>query len=214
MAVEVILLERIENLGQMGDVVKVRPGFARNFLLPQQKALRANKANRALYEAQRAQLEAENLKRRQEAEQVSGKIEGLQVTVIRQAGDNGQLYGSVTGRDIADAVTVSGATIGRSQVILDRPIKMLGLHPVRVRLHPEVAVEVSINVARSEAEAELQAKAGRFVSSDEQQAAEEAAEAELEAAAEEAAAAAEAAEREAAGETADEADEDSEERSA
>ncbi|SMF76416.1 large subunit ribosomal protein L9 [Tistlia consotensis] len=195
MAVEVILLERIENLGQMGDVVKVRPGFARNYLLPKQKALRANKANRELFETQRAQLEAENLERRQEAEQVSGKIEGLQVTVIRQAGDNGQLYGSVNARDVAEAVTGGGATIGRGQVVLEKPIKTLGLHPVRIRLHPEVSVSVTVNVARSEAEAELQAKAGRFVSSDEQQAAEEAAEAELEAAAlaaEEAEAAAEA----------------------
>ncbi|MEX0759509.1 MAG: 50S ribosomal protein L9 [Tistlia sp.] len=187
MAVEVILLERIENLGQMGDVVKVRPGFARNFLLPQQKALRANKANRELFEQQRTQLEAENLTRRAEAEKVAGKVDDLQVSVIRQAGDNGQLYGSVTARDIADAVTVEGATIERNQVVLDRPIKLLGLHPVRVRLHPEVSVTVTVNVARSQAEAELQAKAGRFVSVDEQQAAEEAAEAEVEAAAEEAA---------------------------
>lgn len=183
MAVEVILLERIENLGQMGDVVKVRPGFARNFLLPKQKALRANKANRELFESQRAQLEAENLKQRQEAEKVAGKIEGLQVTVIRQAGDNGQLYGSVSSRDISDAVTVGGATIGRNQVILERPIKLLGLHPIRVRLHPEVSVTVTVNVARSEAEAELQEKAGRFVSAGEQQSAEEAAEEALEAAA-------------------------------
>lgn len=186
MAVEVILLERIENLGQMGDVVKVRPGFARNFLLPKQKALRANKANRELFESQRAQLEAENLKQRQEAEKVAGKIEGLQVTVIRQAGDNGQLYGSVSSRDISDAVTVGGATIGRNQVILERPIKLLGLHPIRVRLHPEVSVTVTVNVARSEAEAELQEKAGRFVSAGEQQSAEEAAEEALEAAAAEA----------------------------
>lgn len=195
MAVEVILLERIENLGQMGDVVKVRPGFARNYLLPKQKAMRANKQNRELFEQRRAQLEADNLQRRQEAEQVSGKIEGLQVTVIRQAGDNGQLYGSVTARDVADAVTDGGATVGRNQVVLDKPIKTLGLHPVRIRLHPEVSVSVTVNVARSEAEAELQAKAGRFVSTEEQQAAEEAAEAELEAAAlaaEEAEAAAEA----------------------
>jgi large subunit ribosomal protein L9 len=190
MAVEVILLERIENLGQMGDVVKVRPGFARNFLLPKQKALRANKANRELFEQQRVQLEAENLKRREEAQKVATKVDDLQVTVIRQAGDNGQLYGSVTARDIADAVTVAGATIERNQVVLDKPIKLLGLHTVRVRLHPEVSVTVTVNVARSQAEAEVQAKAGRFVSSDEQQAAEEAAEAELEAAEEAAAAAA------------------------
>lgn len=182
MAVEVILLERIENLGQMGDVVKVRPGFARNFLLPKQKALRANKANRELFEQQRVQLEAENLKRREEAQKVATKVDDLQVTVIRQAGDNGQLYGSVTARDIADAVTVAGATIERNQVVLDKPIKLLGLHTLRIRLHPEVSVTVTVNVARSQAEAEVQAKAGRFVSSDEQQAAEEAAEAELDAA--------------------------------
>lgn len=190
MAVEVILLERIENLGQMGDVVKVRPGFARNFLLPKQKALRANKANRELFEQQRVQLEAENLKRREEAQKVATKVDDLQVTVIRQAGDNGQLYGSVTARDIADAVTVAGATIERNQVVLDKPIKLLGLHTLRIRLHPEVSVTVTVNVARSQAEAEVQAKAGRFVSSDEQQAAEEAAEAELDAAEEAAEAAA------------------------
>lgn len=175
---EVILLERIENLGQMGDVVKVRPGFARNFLLPQSKALRANEKNLEVFRQRRAQLEAENLKRRQEAEDVSKKLDGLQIIIIRQAGDSGQLYGSVSSKDIAEAITEAGATVTRNQVIQDRPIKSLGLHDIRVRLHPEVSVVVTINVARSQSEAELQQKAGKFVSFEEQQAQEEAAEAE------------------------------------
>ncbi|WP_366556222.1 50S ribosomal protein L9 [Aquibaculum sediminis] len=194
---EVILLERIENLGQMGDVVRVKPGFARNYLLPQHKALRSNKENLAIFEQRRAQLEAENLKRRQEAEAVAKKIDGLSVVIIRQAGDSGQLYGSVASRDIAEAVTAAGTSINRNQVVLDRPIKMLGLHDLRLRLHPEVSVPVSINVARSETEAEMQAESGRYISADEMIDAEEAAEAEALAAAE----AAEAAEAEAAGET-------------
>lgn len=189
---EVILLERIENLGQMGDVVKVRPGFARNYLLPQGKALRSNKENLAIFEQQRAQLEADNLKRRTEAEAVAKKLDGTSIVIIRQAGDSGQLYGSVSSRDISEAVTESGTTISRNQVILDRPIKMLGLHEIRLRLHPEVSVHVTINVARSEAEAEMQAKSGRFVSADELARAEEAAEAEALAAAEAQAAAEEA----------------------
>jgi len=196
---EVILLERIENLGQMGDVVRVRPGFARNFLLPQGKALRSNKENLAVFEQQRAQLEADNLKRRSEAEAVAKRLEGSNIVMIRQAGDSGQLYGSVSSRDISDAVTEGGTTIDRTQVVLDRPIKMLGLHDIRLRLHPEVSVHVSINVARSEAEAEMQAESGRFVSADELARAEEAAEAEALAAADEAAAAEEAAAEEAAG---------------
>ncbi|WP_026987100.1 50S ribosomal protein L9 [Fodinicurvata fenggangensis] len=175
---EVILLERIENLGQMGDVVKVRHGFARNFLLPQSKALRANEKNLEVFRQRRAQLEAENLKRRQEAEDVSKKLDGLQIIIIRQAGDSGQLYGSVSSKDIAEAITEAGATVTRNQVIQDRPIKSLGLHDIRVRLHPEVSVVVTINVARSQSEAELQQKAGKFVSFEEQQAQEEAAEAE------------------------------------
>lgn len=190
---EVILLERIENLGQMGDVVRVRPGFARNFLLPQGKALRSNKENLAVFEQQRAQLEADNLKRRSEAEAVAKRLDGSNIVMIRQAGDSGQLYGSVSSRDISDAVTEGGTTIDRTQVVLDRPIKMLGLHDIRLRLHPEVSVHVSINVARSEAEAEMQAESGRFVSADELARAEEAAEAEALAAADEAAAAEEAA---------------------
>ncbi len=157
---EVILLERIEKLGQMGDVVTVKPGFARNFLLPQKKALRASDENRSYFESQRTQLEAENLERRKDAEVVASKIEALKIVLIRQAGDSGQLYGSVSARDLADTVSESGVTIARGQVMLDRPIKELGLHPVRVLLHPEVQVEVTANVARNEDEAELQRERG------------------------------------------------------
>ena len=160
---DVILLQRIEKLGQMGEVVKVKPGFARNYLLPQKKALRATEANRARFETQRAQLEATNLARRQEAEKISGKVDGLTVVIIRQAGETGHLYGSVSARDVAVAVTAGGVTIDRAQVLMDRPIKMLGLHPVRVALHPEVVVTVTANVAKSADEAELQKKAGGFV---------------------------------------------------
>ena len=172
---DVILLERIEKLGQMGDVVAVKPGFARNYLLPRKKALRATKQNMEIFEARRAQLEADNLKRKDDAESVAGKLEGLTVVLIRQAGDSGQLYGSVSARDLADAVTESGVTIARQQVQLDKAIKVLGLHPVRVRLHPEVAVEITANVARSEEEAESQAETGHVVSADEQREAEMAA---------------------------------------
>ena len=133
---DVVLLQRIESLGQMGDVVKVKPGFARNYLLPQKKALRATKDNLARFEGQRAQLEATNLEKRSEAEQVSGKLDGITVVIVRQAGETGHLYGSVTARDIAEVVTGAGFTVVRSQVMMDRPIKMLGLHPVRVALHP------------------------------------------------------------------------------
>ena len=160
---DVILLQRIEKLGQMGEVVKVKPGFARNYLLPQKKALRATDANKARFEKQRAQLEANNLARRQEAEGISGKVEGITVVVIRQAGETGYLYGSVSARDVAEAVTKAGVTIDRNQVLMDRPIKMLGLHPVRVALHPEVVVSVTANVAKSAEEAEVQEKAGGFV---------------------------------------------------
>ena len=160
---EVILLERIEKLGQMGDVVTVKPGYARNFLLPQKKALRATDDNRSHFESQRAQLEAENLKRRQEAESVAGKIEDLDVMLIRQAGDSGQLYGSVSARDIADSVTEHGVTIGRGQVLLDRAIKELGLHPIRISLHPEVSVELTVNVARTEDEAATQRERGQSI---------------------------------------------------
>ena len=154
---QIILLERIGRLGQMGDVVKVRDGFARNFLLPQGKALRATKENMARFETERSQLEASNLNRRQEAEAVAKKLNGLSFVVIRQAGDTGQLYGSVSTRDISDAVTAGGFTIDRVQVLLDRPIKNLGLHDVRVSLHPEVEIKVAVNVARTEEEAERQA---------------------------------------------------------
>ena len=171
----VILLERIEKLGQMGDVVAVKPGFARNYLLPQKKAMRATKENIASFETQRGQLETENLERRGEAEAVAAKLEGLSVTLIRQAGDTGQLYGSVTVRDMAKAVTEAGFTVDRKQIVLDSAIKVLGLHQVRVRLHPEVTAGVSANVARSEAEAEQQASTGHVVSVEEQRATEDAA---------------------------------------
>src|SRR5215475_7433515 len=160
---DVILLQRIEKLGQMGEVVRVKAGFARNYLLPQKKALRATDANKARFEKQRAQLEANNLARRQEAEGISGKVEGITVVVIRQAGETGHLYGSVSARDIAEAVTKSGITIDRNQVLMDRPIKMLGLHPVRVALHPEVVVSITANVAKSAEEAEAQEKAGGYI---------------------------------------------------
>lgn len=157
---EVILLERVEKLGQMGDVVTVRPGYARNFLLPKGKAKRATKENREVFETQRAQLEANNLERKREAQDIAGRMEGLQIVLIRQAGDSGQLYGSVNARDVAETVTEAGYSIGRNQVTLDRPIKTLGMHPVRVNLHPEVAITVTANVARTPDEAEAQA-AGR-----------------------------------------------------
>jgi len=156
--VELILLQRIDKLGQMGERVVVRPGYARNFLLPQKKAVRATKDNIAQFEAQRAQLEAQNLKRREEAERVAERVSGLSVVVLRQAGDSGGLYGSVTARDIAAASTDSGLSISRAQVILGHPIKTLGLHQVRVELHPEVSIPVTVNVARSVEEAERQAR--------------------------------------------------------
>ena len=156
--VSVVLLERIEKLGQMGQVVNVKPGYARNYLLPKKKALRATKDNLAYFEKQRAQLEAANLTRKSEAEQVAQKLEGLSVVVIRQAGESGQLYGSVSARDIADGVTAAGFTITRGQVVLDKAIKTLGLYKLRVVLHPEVSVQVTANVAQSAEEAEMQAK--------------------------------------------------------
>jgi large subunit ribosomal protein L9 len=156
--VDVILLERVEKLGQMGQVVKVRPGFARNYLLPQKKALRATKENLTYFETQRAQLEAANLERRSEASEVAQKLDGLSVVIIRQAGESGQLYGSVSARDIAEAVTGAGFTIERRQVVLERPIKSLGLYPVRIVLHPEVSVAITVNVAQSAEEAEMQAR--------------------------------------------------------
>ncbi|MFW2391504.1 MAG: 50S ribosomal protein L9 [Methyloceanibacter sp.] len=155
---EVILLERIGRLGQMGDVVNVKDGYARNFLLPRGKALRATDTNRKHFESQRAQLEARDLEAKTEAEAVSGKLNGETFIVIRQAGDNGQLYGSVSTRDISTAVTEGGFSIERRQVLLDRPIKALGLHEVRVSLHGEVEPNIVVNVARSEEEAARQAR--------------------------------------------------------
>lgn len=152
--VEVILLERVERLGQMGDVVKVRPGFARNFLLPQKKALRATKDNLKVFETQKAQLVADNLKRKDEAAAVASKMDGLKVTAVRQAGESGQLYGSVTARDVAEAVVAGGFTVARSQIVIDKPIKTTGLHTVRVSLHPEVSVAVTMAIAPSQDEAD------------------------------------------------------------
>ena len=155
---QVILLERIGRLGQMGDVVTVKDGFARNFLLPQGKALRATEANRKRFERERAQLEARDLELKSEAEAVSGKLDGKSFIVIRQAGDSGQLYGSVSTRDIAAVITEGGFSIERRQVLLDRPIKALGVHELRIALHPEVTPHVTVNVARSPDEAERQAR--------------------------------------------------------
>ena len=155
---QVILLERIGRLGQMGDVVNVKDGYARNFLLPQGKALRATKDNMTDFESRRVQLEANNLEQKKEAEAVAEKLNGKQFISIRQSGDTGQLYGSVSTRDIADAVSAGGFSVERRQVLLDKPIKALGLHEIRVALHPEVVVKVSVNVARSADEAERQAR--------------------------------------------------------
>jgi len=160
---EVILLERIDKLGQMGDVVNVKPGYARNFLLPQKKALRATEANKKHFEAERAQLEAHNLERRSDAEKLSEKMDGATVIMVRQAGEAGQLYGSVNARDIADALTESGFTTTRQQVELPHPIKALGLYDIRVSLHPEVAVTVVANVARSLDEAKIQTRTGKAI---------------------------------------------------
>ncbi len=154
--VELILLQRVEKLGQMGEVVKVKPGYARNFLLPQAKAVRATKANRERFARERVQLEAQNLKRREEAERLAERVFGLTVVLIRQAGESGSLFGSVSARDISEAATAAGLTIERSQVLLLHPIKALGISTVRVALHPEVAIEVKVNVARSAEEAEKQ----------------------------------------------------------
>ena len=161
-AVELILLQRVEKLGQMGDVVRVKPGYARNFLLPQKMALRANKSNREQFETQRAQLEAQNIRRRELAERLAERIGQMSVVIIRQASDSGNLYGSVSARDIADGCVAGGLTINRSQVVLDQPIKMLGLSTVRVVLHPEVSLPVTANVARSPEEAEKQARGERI----------------------------------------------------
>jgi large subunit ribosomal protein L9 len=155
---EVILLERVEKLGAIGDVVKVKNGFARNYLLPNKKALRANDANRKLFEAQRAQIEADNASRRADAEKASKGVDGKTVQLIRQASNVGHLYGSVSARDIAEALEGVGAHVAKSQVVLDRPIKAIGMHEVKIALHPEVSVTVKVNVARSPEEADLQAQ--------------------------------------------------------
>lgn len=155
---DVILLERVEKLGRIGEVVAVKPGYARNFLLPQGRAVRANKANMEKFEQNRAQLEAQNLKRREEAERVAERVENMSVMIIRQAGESGSLYGSVSGRDIADACKLGGLTVTRQQVLLEEPIKTLGLKSIRVELHPEVVIPVIVNVARSVEEAERQAR--------------------------------------------------------
>jgi len=162
---QVILLERVENLGGIGDEVKVRDGFARNFLLPQKKALRANETNRKSFEARRAEIEARNAETKATAEKSSKSIDGQSYVLIRQAGEAGQLYGSVSSRDIADEIVKSGARIDRSAVVLDKPIKTIGLYDVRVRLHAEVSVNVKVNVARSTDEADRQARGENVIAS-------------------------------------------------
>jgi large subunit ribosomal protein L9 len=155
---EVILLERVSKLGQIGDTVKVKDGFARNFLLPNGKALRATEANKKKFEGMKAQIEAQNLERKQEAEGVAKKVDGKSVILVRQAGETGQLYGSVSTRDIADALTKDGVSVERRQIVLNAPIKTIGLHVLPVALHPEVEVKITVNVARTPDEAERQAR--------------------------------------------------------
>jgi large subunit ribosomal protein L9 len=162
---KVILLERVEKLGVIGDVVSVKDGFARNFLLPRSKALRANNANLKVFEGQRAQIEARNAEQRAEAEKVGETLEGSSYILLRQAGESGQLYGSVSGRDVSDAINAEGGKVDRSQVILEKPIKTLGVHTVKVRLHAEVTVSVDINIARSQDEAERQARGENVIAS-------------------------------------------------
>ena len=167
---QVVLLERVEKLGQMGEIVKVKDGFARNFLLPRKKALRATKENIARFEKEKAQLEARNLSQKKEAEGVSKKLDKQTFVILRQAGETGMLYGSVSTRDIADAVTAGGISVNRNQVILDKPMKTLGLHDVKVALHPEVRVGVTINVARTAEEAERQARGENVIKTEAEQA--------------------------------------------
>ncbi|SMF73450.1 50S ribosomal protein L9 [Allosphingosinicella indica] len=155
---EIILLERIEKLGHIGDVVKVKNGYARNFLLPRGKALRANESNRKVFEANREKIESQNAERRSEAEKDAKKVDGLKIQLIRQASNTGQLYGSVSARDLAEALEADGQKIAKNQIVLDRPIKAIGVHDVKVSLHPEVSVTISVNIARSPEEAELQAQ--------------------------------------------------------
>jgi large subunit ribosomal protein L9 len=175
---KVILLERLEGWGALGDVVVVKDGFARNFLLPRQKALRANNANLKVFEGQRAEIEDRNAKAKEAAGRAGEKLDGTTYTLIRQAGESGQLYGSVSGRDVADAINEGGGKVERPMVVLDKPIKTLGVHEVKIRLHPEVTLTVSVNVARSQDEADRQARGENVISSqfeEERVAAEEAA---------------------------------------
>lgn len=167
---QVILLERVEKLGQMGEVVKVKDGFARNFLLPRKKALRATKANITRFEGQKAQLEAHNLSLKKDADAVATKLDKQTFVILRQAGETGMLYGSVSTRDIADAISAGGITVSRTQVVLDKAIKMLGLHGVKVQLHPEVRVSVSMNVARTAEEADRQARGENVLKTEAEQA--------------------------------------------
>ena len=161
---KVILLERVEGRGGLGDVVNVKDGYARNFLLPRNKALRATEANLKVFEGQRADIEARNAKAKQAAETSGEKLDGASYVLIRQAGESGQLYGSVSGRDVADAVNAEGGKVERAMVVLDKPIKTLGLHEVKIRLHPEVSITVTLNIARSPDEAERQARGENIVS--------------------------------------------------
>lgn len=175
---KVILLERVEGRGSLGDVVTVKDGYARNFLLPRHKALRANSANMKVFEAQRAEIEARNQKAKEQAGKAGEKLDGTSYILIRQAGESGQLYGSVSGRDVADVINAEGGKVERSMVVLDKPIKTLGMHEVKVRLHAEVAVTVTLNIARSADEAERQARGENIIASqfeEERLAAEEAA---------------------------------------
>ncbi|MBC6983006.1 50S ribosomal protein L9 [Caulobacter sp. 17J80-11] len=162
---KVILLERVEKLGAIGDTVSVKDGFARNFLLPRQKALRATSANLKLFEAQRAQIEARNAQNKADAEKSGEKLDGSQYVMIRSAGESGQLYGSVAARDVAEAVKAGGGKVERNQVVLDVPIKTLGVHAVKVKLHPEVTITVTVNIARSADEAERQARGENVIAS-------------------------------------------------
>ena len=162
---KVILLERVERLGALGDVVTVKDGFARNFLLPRSKALRANDANRKVFEGQRVEIESRNAKAREVAAKSGETLDGASYVMIRQAGESGQLYGSVSGRDIAEAVNAEGGKVDRAMVVLDKPIKTLGVHPVKIRLHAEVTLSVNINIARSPDEAERQARGENVIAS-------------------------------------------------
>ena len=162
---KVVLLERVEALGAIGDVVTVKDGFARNFLLPRSKALRATTSNLKVFEAERGAIEARNERARDDASKAGEKLDGAQYMLIRQAGDSGQLYGSVAGRDVAEAIVAEGGKVERSQVVLDKPIKTLGVHTVKIRLHPEVAITVTVNIARSADEAERQARGENVVTS-------------------------------------------------